>query len=60
MLKEFIGHFNSIKKTQAEIKVTVSVIKKYLYGIISGMDEARNQINDLEHRRKKINQNSKN
>ena len=29
MLKELIGHFN-IKKIQAEMKVTLSEIKKYL------------------------------
>ena len=29
-LKELIGYFNSIKKTQAEIKVTLSEIKKNL------------------------------
>ena len=28
MLKEFIGYFNSIKKTQAEMKATSSEIKK--------------------------------
>ena len=33
MLKELIGYFNSIKKTQAEIKFTLSEIKKNLQGI---------------------------
>ena len=28
MLKELMGYFNSIKKTQAEMKVTLSEIKK--------------------------------
>ena len=28
MLKELIGYFNSIKKTQAEMRVTLSEIKK--------------------------------
>ena len=28
MLKELTGHFDSIKKTQAEMKVTLSEIKK--------------------------------
>ena len=28
MLKELIGYFNSIKNTQAEMKVTLSEIKK--------------------------------
>ena len=38
------------KKTQAEMKVTVSEIKKTLQGTNSGKDEAKNQINDLEHK----------
>ena len=55
MLKELIGHFNSIKKTQAEMKVTLSEIKKNLQGTNSGVDEAENQINDLEHKEEKKN-----
>ena len=50
MLKELIGYFNSIKKTQAERKVTLSEIKKNLQWINSGWDEAKSQINDLEHK----------
>ena len=53
MLKELIGHFNSIKKTQAEMKVTSNEIKKNLQGTKSGVDEAKNQINDLEHKEEK-------
>ena len=49
MLKELIGYFNSIKKSQAEMKITLSEIKKNLQGINSGVDESENQINDLEH-----------
>ena len=30
MLQELIGYFNSIKKNQAEMKVTLSEIKKKL------------------------------
>ena len=38
MLKELIGYFNSIKKTQAEIKVTLSEINKNLQGTtVEGM-----------------------
>ena len=61
MLKELTGYFNSIKKTQAEMKVTLSEIKKNLQGTNSGVDEAQNQINDLEHKEEKkaFNQNSK-
>ena len=50
MLKEFIEHGNSIKKTQAEMKVALGEIKKKLQGTNSGEDEAKNQINDLEHK----------
>ena len=49
MLRELIGYFNSIKKTQAEMKVTLSEIKKNSQGTNSGVDESENQINDLEH-----------
>ena len=52
MLKELIGHFN-IKKIQAEMKVTLHEIKKNLQGANSGVDEAENQINDLEHKKGK-------
>ena len=60
MLKELIGYFNSIKKTQAEMKFTLSKIKKDLQGINSEMNEAKHQINDLEHKTEKtFNQNKK-
>ena len=59
MLKELIGYFNSIKKTQAEMKVTLSEIKK-IYRNKSGLDEVENQINDLEHKEEKtFNQSSR-
>ena len=50
MLKEIIGYCNSIKKTQAEMKVALSEIKKNLQGTISGGEEAGMQMNDLEHK----------
>ena len=53
MLKELIGHFNSIKKTQAEMKDILTEIKNNLQGINSRVDEAKNQINDLEHKEEK-------
>ena len=53
MFKELIGYFNSIQKSQAEMKVTLSEIKKNLQGTNSGMYEAKNQINDLEHKEEK-------
>ena len=42
MLKELIGYFNVIKKTEAEMKVTLSEIKENLQGTNSGVDEAEN------------------
>ena len=62
MLKEIIGYCNSIKKTQAEMKVALSEIKKNLQGTNSGEDEAEIQTNDLEHKEEKkktFNQKSK-
>ena len=53
MLKELTGYFNSIKNTQAEMKVTLSKIKKNLQGTNNGRDEAVNHINDLEHKEEK-------
>ena len=50
MLQELIEYFNSIKKTQTKMKVTLSELKKNLQGINSGGDEAENQINNLEHK----------
>ena len=51
MLKELTGYFNSIKKTQAEMKFTlISEINKNLQGHNNRVDEAENQINDLEHK----------
>ena len=43
------------------MKITLSKIKKNLQGINSGVDEAKNQINDLEHKEEKktFNQDSK-
>ena len=55
MIKELIGYFNSIKKTQAEMKVTLSEIKKNLQGTNSGVNEIESQINDLEHNKGKEN-----
>ena len=42
MFKELIEYFNSIKKAQAEMKFTLSEIKKNIKGINSGVDEAKN------------------
>ena len=48
MLKELMGYFNGIKKTQADMKFTQSEIKKNLHKINYGMDEVEKQINGLE------------
>ena len=40
MLQELTGYFNSIKKTQAKMKVPLSEIKKYLQGNNIGGDES--------------------
>ena len=50
---ELSGYCNGIKKTQAEMKVALSEIKKNLQGTNSEGDEAENQINYLEHNEEK-------
>ena len=52
MLRELTEYGNNMKKTQEEMKVTLSEIKKNLPGTISGGNEARIQMNDLEHKEK--------
>ena len=56
MLKELSENFNSIKKIQSEMKNTLIEIKNNLQGNNSRVDEAKNQINDLEHKEAKNNQ----
>ena len=53
MLKELSEDFSSIKMTQSGTKVTLIEIKNSLQGNNSRMDEAENQINDLEHKEEK-------
>ena len=50
MLKALLDYSNNMKKTQEEMKVTLSEIKKNLHGTNSGGDEAKNQINDLGYK----------
>ena len=50
MLKELNEDFSSIKKIQSETKDSVIEIKNNLQGNNSRVDEAKNQINDLEHK----------
>ena len=49
MLKELSEDLSSIKKTQPETKYTLIEIKDNLQGN-NRVDEAENQINDLEHK----------
>ena len=49
MLKELSEDLSSIKKTQSETNTLIE-IKNNLQGNNSRMNEAKNQINDLEHR----------
>ena len=50
MLQELSGYFNSIKKTQAAMKVTLCEIKKYLQGTNSDGKETKTEINGLEQK----------
>ena len=56
MLKELTKDLSSVKKIQSETKDTLIEIKNNLQGNNSRMDEAKNQINDLEHKEAKNNQ----
>ena len=53
MLKEVSMDLSCIKKTQSEMKDTLIEIKNNLQGNKSRMDEAKKQINDLEHKEAK-------
>ena len=55
MPKQLSEDLNSIKKTQSETKDTLIEIKNNLQGNNSRVDEAENQINDLEHKEGKNN-----
>ena len=48
MLQELTGYFKSIKKTQAEMKIARSEIKKNLQGTNGEEKETGTQINNLE------------
>ena len=56
MLEELSEDLNSIKKIQLETNDTQTEIKSNLLGNNSRVDEAKNQINDLEHKEAKNNQ----
>ena len=53
MLNELSEDINSIKKIQPEIMDTLVDIKNNLQGNNSIVDEAENQINNLEHKEEK-------
>ena len=53
MLKELSEDLDSIKKIQLEMKDTLIETKNNLQGNNSRVDEAKNQINDLEHKEAK-------
>ena len=56
MLKELSEDLSSMKNTQSETKGTVTEIKNKLQGNNSKVDEAKNQIKDMEHMEAKNNQ----
>ena len=56
MLKELREDLSRIKKTPSEMKDTLIKIKNNLQGNNSRVDEAENQIHDLEHKEGKNNQ----
>ena len=53
MLKEPIEDLSSVKKIQLEMKDTLTEIKNDLQVNNSRVDEAKNQMNDLEHKEEK-------
>ena len=59
MLKELSEDLNSIKNFQLEMMDTLIKIKNNLQGSNSRVDEAKNQINDLEDRREKTSNQNK-
>ena len=55
MHKELSEDLNCIKQIQSEMKDTLIEMKNNLQVNNSGVEEAENQINDLEHKEAKIN-----
>ena len=53
MLKELSEDLSSIKKIKSKMKDTLIEIKNNLQGNNSRVDEAENQINELEHKEAK-------
>ena len=50
MLKELSEDLNNVRKIQSEMKDTLTEIKNNLQGNNNRVDEAENQIYDLEHK----------
>ena len=50
MLQELTGYFNSMKKTQAVMKVALCEIMKNLQGTNGDRKETRTQVNSLEQK----------
>ena len=59
MLSELSENVNSIKKIQSERKDTLFEIKNNLQGINSTVDEAENQVSDVEYKEAKKNHSEK-
>ena len=55
MFKELSKDLRNVKKIQSETKDTLSEIKNNSQGNNSRVDEAENQINDMEHKEAKNN-----
>ena len=53
MLQELTEYFNSIKKTQAAMKVALCEIKENVQGTNSDGNETRTQINSLKQKEKR-------
>ena len=56
MLRELSEDLNSLKNIQSETKDSLIEIKDNLQGNNSRLDGAKNQINDLEHKEAKTNE----
>ena len=59
MLKELSEDLSDIKKIQSETKGTLIEIRNNFQRNNSGVDEAENQINDLEHKEAKTSNRNK-
>ena len=60
MFQELTGYFNSIKKTQAAMKVTLHEIKKHLQGTNSDAKETGTQIKGVDQKEERNIQPEKN